>query len=248
MAGQPDPLAAIQRSSSTTSGALGVARTAKRCSAGNPLISPSISKIASIRRTAATASGARCVETDSPKTVGAFGGVPVHATAQCSSGPALRHGQQPGEVISPHPLSCEVNVLRPPELQHAGQRGDSNGPPRGCARLGGARGGCRQRKSFGLTFRSTSLARQALLSVLTAPPGSLPRLAPSAELAAVQASRQARCDPERRRPWPISKPPSKRRAISRPVPARRTSRLAIARREGAIRGQGLGRRRPRSTR
>src|SRR5438132_9613673 len=31
------------------------------------------------------------------------------------------------------------------------------------------------------------------------------RLAPSAGLAVVQASRQARCDPERRRPWPTSK-------------------------------------------
>src|SRR5947207_11912981 len=49
--------------------------------------------------------------------------------------------------------------------------------------------GCCQRKLFRLTFRSTSLARQALLSVLTALPGSPPRLAPSAGLAAVEASR-----------------------------------------------------------
>jgi hypothetical protein len=48
----------IQLSSSATNGAMRVVRTARRCSAGNRLISPSIAKIASIRRTAATASGA----------------------------------------------------------------------------------------------------------------------------------------------------------------------------------------------
>src|SRR5258708_2036720 len=40
-------------------------------------------------------------------------------------------------------------------------------------------------------FRSTSPAREALLSVSTAPPGSPPRLAPSAGLVVVQASRWA---------------------------------------------------------
>src|ERR1700737_3406060 len=40
-------------------------------------------------------------------------------------------------------------------------------------------------------FRSTSPAREALLSVSTAPPGSPPRLAPSAGLGVVQASRWA---------------------------------------------------------
>ena len=76
------------------------------------------------------------------------------------------------------------------------------------------------------------------------------RLAPSAGLAVVQASRQARCDPEGRQPWPTGKPPSKQRTASRPVPARSTSRLAraSAKRNGAIRGDGWGpgprRRRP----
>src|SRR5712671_3423292 len=45
-------------------------------------------------------------------------------------------------------------------------------------------------------FRSTSPAREALLSVSTAPPGSPPRLAPSAGLVVVQASRWAMADPE----------------------------------------------------
>jgi hypothetical protein len=35
--------------------------------------------------------------------------------------------QQLGEVSPPYPLSFEANVLRPPKLQHAVQRGDSNG-------------------------------------------------------------------------------------------------------------------------
>ena len=74
------------------------------------------------------------------------------------------------------------------------------------------------------------------------------RLAPSAGLAVVQASRQARCDPEGRQPWPTGKPPSKQRAASRPVPARSTSRLAraSAKRDGVICGRGRApwRRRP----
>src|SRR5438270_9837084 len=67
------------------------------------------------------------------------------------------------------------------------------------------------------------------------------RLAPSAGLAVVQASRQARCEPEGRQPWPTGKLPSKQRAASRPVPGS-TSRLAraSAKRNGAIRGDGWG--------
>src|SRR5208282_4342716 len=76
------------------------------------------------------------------------------------------------------------------------------------------------------------------------------RLAPSAGLAVVQASRQARCDPEGRRPWPTSKPASKQRAVSRPIPARRKSRLASAsaKPDGVIRRHGRGPRRPRPMR
>src|SRR5438046_1745675 len=67
------------------------------------------------------------------------------------------------------------------------------------------------------------------------------RLAPSAGLAVVQASRQARCDPEGRQPWPTGKPPSRQRAASRPVPGS-TSRLAraSAKLDGVIRGDGWG--------
>src|SRR2546423_11208667 len=74
------------------------------------------------------------------------------------------------------------------------------------------------------------------------------RLAPSAGLAVVQASRQARCDPEGKQPWPTGKPPSKQRAASRPAPARSTSRVARASAEfdGVICGRGRApwRRRP----
>jgi hypothetical protein len=38
----------------------------------------------------------------------------------------LLHGSAAGRSQPPHPLSCEANVLRAPQLQHAVQRGDSN--------------------------------------------------------------------------------------------------------------------------
>src|ERR1700730_4015803 len=54
------------------------------------------------------------------------------------------------------------------------------------------------------------------------------RLAPSAGLVAVPASRLARCGSRGRRQWPSSKPASKQRAPRRSIAAGRTIRLAKA--------------------
>ena len=87
---------------------------------------------------------------------------------------------------------------------------------------------CRRKLLSRHTFHSTSPARQALLSVLTASSLVAARLASSAGLVVVQASRQARCGFGGTRPWPSGKPVSKQspRQRQRSMPATRTRRLA----------------------
>ncbi len=97
-----------------------------------------------------------------------------------------------------------------------------------------------------LTLRSTSPARQALLSMSTAPPGSPPAW-PRAPGSWWCKHREGRCGSRGRRRWPASNPASKQRAPQRPIPARRTNRLATASAhpDGTFRRHGQGLRRPR---
>ena len=96
------------------------------------------------------------------------------------------------------------------------------------------------------TFRSTSLAREALLSMSTAPPGSPPAWLRAPGLWWCK-HREGRCGSRGRRRWPASNPGSKQRALQRLIPARRTSRRATASAhpEGAFRRLGQGRRQAR---
>jgi hypothetical protein len=94
-------------------------------------------------------------------------------------------------------------------------------------------------------LRSTSPAREALLSVSTAPPGSHRAWLQVPGLRWCK-HRDGRCGSRGRRRWPASNPASKQRAAQRSIPARRTSRLATAsaHRVDAFRGHGQGLRRP----
>ena len=96
------------------------------------------------------------------------------------------------------------------------------------------------------TFRSTSLARQALLSMSTAPSGSPPAWLRAPGLWWCK-HREGRCGSRGRRRWPASNPASKQRAPRRSIPAKRTLRRATASAhpDGALHRPGQSPRRPR---
>jgi hypothetical protein len=95
-------------------------------------------------------------------------------------------------------------------------------------------------------FRSTSRAQEALLSTLTAPAGSPPRLAPNGRACGGASIASGAMPIQRARLWPNSRPANQQRTPTRSAPASLLSRLAktSANRAAANRGRGrVGQRR-----